>query len=199
MRLFDLSQPFWQKIGKMGDIILLSFLWILCSLPIVTMGAASAALNRQVAQVITSYEGNLVKDFFHTFFAEVKRVTLVWIAAILLGGLLVVEMMFFGQIEGAMLAKVLVLVCADVLLVFVKCLFLHSAFSKEKARDLMQVCLYDILRYLPLYTAIVVAQGLILLLVSYEFQVFLVFLPGFYSWMECMAFMKLKKKEARDV
>ena len=37
--LFNYDNPVWRFIGKLGDLILLNILWIVCSIPIVTAGA----------------------------------------------------------------------------------------------------------------------------------------------------------------
>ena len=37
--LFNYDNPVWRFIGKLGDLILLNVLWIICSIPIFTIGA----------------------------------------------------------------------------------------------------------------------------------------------------------------
>ena len=43
-RAFDPENAVWRPLGFLGDIVTLSLLWALCSLPVVTIGSASCAL-----------------------------------------------------------------------------------------------------------------------------------------------------------
>ena len=42
--LFNVENPVWVFMGKLVDMLLLSGLWVICSLPVVTIGASTAAL-----------------------------------------------------------------------------------------------------------------------------------------------------------
>ena len=43
-KIFDLNNPVWKFIGNLWDFFVLSVLTVLCSLPVVTAGAALTAL-----------------------------------------------------------------------------------------------------------------------------------------------------------
>ena len=42
--LFNIENPVWVFMGKLVDILILAGLWLLCSLPVVTIGPSTAAL-----------------------------------------------------------------------------------------------------------------------------------------------------------
>ena len=42
--LFHVENPVWVFMGKLVDMLILSGLWVICSLPVVTIGASTAAL-----------------------------------------------------------------------------------------------------------------------------------------------------------
>ena len=44
MKFFSLENPIWKFIGNLADFFLLSCLWYLCCLPVVTAGTATTAL-----------------------------------------------------------------------------------------------------------------------------------------------------------
>jgi len=69
------------------DVITAGLLWLLCSLPIVTLGAASTALYYAVVKCIRHERGALVGSFFAAFRREFKISTLLWL--LFLGALLV--------------------------------------------------------------------------------------------------------------
>ena len=58
------------------DIVTAGLLWLLCSLPVVTIGAASAALYYSVVKCIRHERGRLVKSFFAAFRRDFRIATL---------------------------------------------------------------------------------------------------------------------------
>ncbi len=83
-RFFNPESFAWKPFGVLADLFLLSLLWLLFSLPLITAGAASAALYDAAARGLRQKEANPLSRFFRTFRAELKSGCL---AALLLGGL----------------------------------------------------------------------------------------------------------------
>ena len=84
---FDSESFIWKPFGYFADILLLSLLWLLCSLPLLTLGAAATALYDAVAHGFRYKERQVYGRFFRTFKAELLRSipsTLLW--ALVLGG-----------------------------------------------------------------------------------------------------------------
>lgn len=88
-KFFNPDNFFWRWFGKSADIFVLSFLWLLCCLPIVTIIPSSIALYDAVSQCIHGDEEHPYRHFFRTFKSELLRgigITVVWLV---LGFLLV--------------------------------------------------------------------------------------------------------------
>lgn len=79
--IFDPQAPFWRGVGKFADVLALSLLWLFLSLPVFTLGAATAALyDATVRCVLGGQNGPLVR-FWETFRREFKTAslaTLLW-------------------------------------------------------------------------------------------------------------------------
>ena len=69
------------------NLVILNILWFFCSLPLVTMGASTAALYYSVS-AISRGEEQMVKTFFKGFKMNFKQSTLLWFIFLLVGGLL---------------------------------------------------------------------------------------------------------------
>lgn len=83
-RFFNPEGLVWKPLGFFGDLVVLSLLWCLCSIPLVTLGPATAALYDTVAHVLRRREGTLFSRFFSAFRRELKEgilLTLLWAAA----------------------------------------------------------------------------------------------------------------------
>lgn len=78
---FNSQNWFWRGFGRLADYFILSFCWLLCSIPVVTIGSATIALYDAVARCIRGSEGDMVKRFFTTFKKELVRgilLTVLW-------------------------------------------------------------------------------------------------------------------------
>ena len=61
------------------DIIWLGILWLLCSLPIVTLGAASTALYYSMVKCVRHERGHATREFFRAFRLNFRQATLLWL------------------------------------------------------------------------------------------------------------------------
>ena len=80
-RFFNPETGIWRFFGWVGQIVSLSLLWTLCSIPIITMGTASTALYDAVAHNMRRKESDMFRRFFDTFRRELKTgclSTLLW-------------------------------------------------------------------------------------------------------------------------
>lgn len=61
------------------DAVLISLVWLLCSVPIVTIGAANAALFRVAMNWMRHREGCTVKEFLRAFRSNFRKATILWL------------------------------------------------------------------------------------------------------------------------
>lgn len=64
---FSIESPLYKFMSRLLDIIKLNFLWVLCSLPIVTMGAATTAAFTITLRMVEEEEGYIARPFFREF------------------------------------------------------------------------------------------------------------------------------------
>lgn len=73
MNLFQYDSAFSKGLTRVMDFLMLNVLWIICSLPIVTMGAATTALYYSMIKIVREKDSGIVKIFFHSFFQNLKQ------------------------------------------------------------------------------------------------------------------------------
>ncbi len=81
--LFHSDSGFWRAVSKLSDVLGLSLLFLICSLPVVTLGASAAALYDCTVHNVRKGESGVYARFFGTFKNEWKTgalTTLLWIA-----------------------------------------------------------------------------------------------------------------------
>lgn len=73
-KIFDMDNPLMRALSAAADLIVLNFLALLCSLPLITLGASWAALSEVSLRLARSEEGSsLTRDFFRAFRANAKK------------------------------------------------------------------------------------------------------------------------------
>lgn len=86
--IFKLDSPIGRAMNTVADIMILSVLWVVCSLPVFTVGAATTALYYASMRSVRQ-EGSVFKDFFRAFRDNFKKslmFTLLLAGAVLLIG-----------------------------------------------------------------------------------------------------------------
>ena len=66
-------------LSKMVDTVILSALWVIFSMPIFTMGAASTALYYTVHKTLRRNRGYIYSNFWNSFKENFKQSTIVWL------------------------------------------------------------------------------------------------------------------------
>ena len=88
------SSKFYELGDKLGDIIILSFFWFLCSIPIVTMGTASSALYYAVHKRFKDHSTTPGHDFWHSFKQNLPQGVALNLVLLLYGGLTIFNLIF---------------------------------------------------------------------------------------------------------
>lgn len=99
-KVFNIDGPVYSFFSKIADICILNLLWILTSIPLFTIGAATTALIRTMMKVVINHEGNLMSVYFSSFKANFKKSTIIWIIMAVIGALLVLDIYFWSDVEG---------------------------------------------------------------------------------------------------
>lgn len=87
-RVFRYQGWLWRALNTLTDILALSVLWLLCSIPVLTLGAATTALYDSVVRCIRYKQSGPYERFFRTFKNELVPgllLTLLWGAVAALG------------------------------------------------------------------------------------------------------------------
>lgn len=72
-RFFRYDNPVMMGLGKVMDLITLSVLWLLCSIPVITIVPATAAMYYVALKMARKEEYRVVVGFFHAFRDNLKQ------------------------------------------------------------------------------------------------------------------------------
>lgn len=77
--IFNLDNKFFQGVNRVVDCFGLSILWLICCIPVFTVGAATTALYYTVNKVIRHGRSYVWKEFWHAFRTNFKLSTAAWL------------------------------------------------------------------------------------------------------------------------
>ena len=92
--LFSQDSAFVRFFTAITNIMLVNILWLLCCLPLFTAGAATTAAYYTFFRIVTGEDEAVVKPFFKAFKDNFKQATLLWIPMLLIGGVLLLDLMY---------------------------------------------------------------------------------------------------------
>lgn len=100
-QLFNMDNKFFRSVSKITDYVWLSLLWMLCCVPVVTIGAATTALYYTVNKTIRHDRGYVASEFFKAFKDNFKQSTIVWVVFLVIYILLGMDYYIMRTYAGA--------------------------------------------------------------------------------------------------
>ena len=125
MKIFDLDSPLMNVLNKMADLMWLNILTLICSIPVITAGAALTSMHYVALKIVRNEESYITRSFFKSFKTNFRQATLIWlllmlVAAILGGDYYIITKsgMQFSQVLVVLIMAAGVLVICTSLYVF---------------------------------------------------------------------------------
>lgn len=98
MNIFSNDGWFSRIFGTIGDIIIVNILFIICSIPVFTMGASMSAMYYTLLKKQrTGENGGVVKLFFKGFKDNFKKSTIAWLLFLLIAFVFSLDFNLFGK------------------------------------------------------------------------------------------------------
>ncbi len=128
--LFNMDNPLWRGLGRIADLMILNIVFIICCIPIFTIGASLTALNYVTLKMHDGEEGYITRSFFRSFRQNFKQATGLWMIMLFAGLVLVLDLLILRNTEGtfaSVLTVIILIVCMVYLIVF---LYLFAVLSR---------------------------------------------------------------------
>ncbi len=152
MGLLRPDSEFMEFLGKAADFIILNVVCVLCSIPVITIGAAMTARNYAAMKIVRGEEPDALKSFFKSFRDNFRQITGIWMAFLLIYGVIIYDWycIFTGSQKNLPLTlKVLFAFLTFLFWAGTDCLFyLEARFEMESLR-LVKTALAMALMNLP--------------------------------------------------
>lgn len=99
--LFSVDGALYKFISRLWDMVKLNFMWFLCSIPIVTMGAATTAAFSVTLKMVDEKEGYICGPFLKEFKANIKKGSIMGVFLLVAAYALYLDLQFFHAANAA--------------------------------------------------------------------------------------------------
>lgn len=103
-KLLSFDNPIMTFLTVLGKLILLNFIWVICCIPVITIGAATTAMFSVAFLIINRSDSFPFSTFFKKFKTEFVISTKLWLIILIAGAVFGVDM-YFGLGSDALLNK----------------------------------------------------------------------------------------------
>lgn len=111
-KIFDMDSPIMRVLNRVGDLLILNLIMIVCCIPVITAGAAFTGMYYVLLKIVRGEEGYLIRGFFKSFKQNFKQATILWLLILLVMGIYVGDFLIFNY-SGISFPKAFVIViCA---------------------------------------------------------------------------------------
>ena len=152
MQIFSPDSEVMEFLSKVTDFIILNLLTLLCSIPIITIGAAHTAKFYTSMKIIRGEEPSVTKSYFKSFKENFSQVTVAWLIILVVGLILAFD--WYNVLYGRAAGMPIILKAALGLLTFVVwsvayCMFPFEARYKVTLKELFKASMVMALLNFP--------------------------------------------------
>lgn len=186
-RLFNMDNKFFTVMGHVADLMILNIVFLICCLPVVTIGASLTALHYVTLKMARNEESYIVRSFFKSFKQNFKQATIINLIMLAVGAVLYVDLNIVTNMTGSMSKVLYILLIAFAFLYLIVFLYIYPILAKfyNSIKNTFRNALLMAIRHLPytiLMAVITAAPASVFLIQSFRVQsimIMLLILLGF--------------------
>ncbi len=165
--IFSPEHPFSDFMVKLGWTVIFNCLWLICCLPIITVGAATASLYAVMLELTAEKPYRLFSLFFYSFKKNFIHATTYWLILVLAGFICTVDLAYFYQMGNAV--GYICMSVAGVITLLYLCLLITIfpviAKFQTSWKGVLQTSIYIIRRHLKAILVCVIITAVVLFLI----------------------------------
>ena len=97
-----LDSPLGNLLRVLGDLITVNLLFVLCSLPIVTLGASASAMYAVLLKLVRGEHVYVIRTFFKNWKDNFLKATAIWLIFLAMAAVVYADVLFAYTFEGNM-------------------------------------------------------------------------------------------------
>ncbi|MCD7814287.1 MAG: YesL family protein [Lachnospiraceae bacterium] len=119
--IFNMDSPLMRGLSRLADLMILNLLFLLCCIPIFTIGAALTGLNYVTLKIHDGEEGYIARSFFKSFKLNFKQATGMWLITLFVVAILAGDLFILHNMEGTfatVMTVIIIIICIACLMIF---------------------------------------------------------------------------------
>lgn len=199
-QLFSLDSPVVTFFSRITDIIILSLLWVICCIPVVTIVPATSAVYYVTLKMVRQEDSGIIRSFFHSFKDNLKQGILLTLLFLVCGGFLYLDYMFTADmtsVVGTFLNVVFIILAVVFAIVVFYTFPIQARFANTIGKTLKNALILAVQN--KWHTLFVVAMNLIPVLVTWisvemflkSIVFWLLFAPGGIAYLCSRGYVKI--------
>lgn len=185
--LFDMDNILFQALSRLADLVILNVIFLICCIPIITIGASLTAMYKITLKMAFKEDGYIIRDFFKAFKQNFVQATIIWIITIIVGILLLFNFTTILQTKNIVFTVILFLTGTISFLYAMTVIYvfpLIARFHNTIFNTIRNAFFMSIANFLP-YSLLMLTFPIVLFLLScinasiFSWAIFIYFLIGF--------------------
>ena len=91
-KIFNFEGPVFSFLSRLADLFWLNLLFIICCIPVITVGAAGTALYYVTLKMAKDEEGYITKSYFKSFKDNFLQATAIWVLILVIVAILLTDL-----------------------------------------------------------------------------------------------------------
>lgn len=163
MKKLSIDNPFFNFMGKTGDVIIINLLFLVCLIPVITAGASVSAMYQALSEMDEDTYISAYSSFKNAFFGLLKKSLPACIISLVTGSVLVFDLMLVTKAQAGTFWHITGMVsgCLMFLWLLITCwLFPARVYKGNSIKDAVKRSLFLAVRNFP-YTMLMLVLDLI--------------------------------------
>lgn len=206
--MFKLDSPLVNFLNKVADVMILSLVFMLACIPVVTAGAALTAAYYMGFKMVKNEESYIIKGFFKAFKENFKQATIIWLFALVIIGVMAADyqIILYSGIAFASWMRIAMVSITLVMLLGIVFVFPIQARFENTVKNTIKNAFLMALSHLPSAFLLIIIYAVPYLILYFIPQLFpAIFLLGFgcifyfKSFVLLRVFKKYEPAETEEV
>ena len=156
---FNMDNPFFRAMRRVADLMILNVIFVICCIPIVTIGPALTGLFYTTLKMVRNEESYIVRGFFHSFKQNLRQGIIINLIMLVSGVLLWLDLQIVQTRIGGTMGSVMVVVFAVLAIIYLMTfIYVYPVLSRfyNTIKNTFINALLMSIRHLP-YTVLMIA------------------------------------------
>lgn len=197
--LFSFDGGFMSFLNVVSDICIISVLWILCCIPLVTAGASTTAAYYTIVKVVRKQRGGLRQEFFKSFKLNFKDSLFINIIYLIIGLILAINInLMYKSLDTAttnLNFNLLFIYIVLLLMIIGAMIYTYPALSRFSMRrmQLVRFSLFAMFRHFP-STIVLLTMFILSLVIMAVLPIGVIFMPGICLYVYTIIMERILRK-----